>query len=151
MTVQTDIVIMGDEVGFTLANGEELTLPDRVVIARDVEGRILPRNEVFFLPLVNHATGVRVGKQAQETARRWYGSSEGLEPYAIDLPSASPRSWKTEGSVAQIRYRRLGHLADQYEHPFKPLVQLLRAERGGAWRIVLPEDFIIDERGFVYP
>lgn len=151
--MKTNIIIMGDEVGFTLANGEELTLPDDIVIVRDVEGDILPKNEVFFLPCVGRATGVTVGERAHDAAARWYGSEGGLERYAVDLPTEKPAQWKSRGAVSQIRYRRLGHLADQYQHPFNPFVQLLHTAVGGtsAWRFVLPEDFVIDERGFVFP
>lgn len=148
--IATPLVIMGDEVGFTATSGDDITLPVKYVITRDPEGRILSPHRIYFMAFEGPADPRQpVSRRAVEVARMWYGEQLSLQPYAVLLPDGP---WDEVTTVQEIRYRRLGKLAGPYRHRFRIPIMFLRASgKELGWRMDLPENAIIDERGFVDP
>lgn len=126
----------------------DIKLPPSYVLVHDTSGVIFSRCELYIVRWFSGNDGIAVDKRVANTARAYFGTDD-VNIGSIEIPSGP---WQRMAKMKYIRYRRQGHLQDNYEHPYDPPVYLYSTKSGPkAWKLSLPNGCIVDHRGFVKP
>ena len=128
----------------------DVVLPKGYVVVHDTSGRLLSSCDLYIVRFFSTTTSQEeVSSEAIAAAQKYYGRNTRISVGSVEIPEGP---WKRiSGKMSLIRYRRLGELADNYEHVWEPSVSLYDCRNPIAWRLPLPEGCVVDPRGFVRP
>lgn len=129
----------------------DVVLPKNYVVVHDTSGTLLSRCDLYIVRYFSLPTSGQdeISAGALSAARDYYGNDARIRVGSVEIPEGP---WKKiPGKMGLIRYRRLGELADNYEHVWEPSVHLYDCRNPIAWRLPLPDGCIVDPRGFVRP
>jgi hypothetical protein len=153
------MLIRGDCESLVLVDGRRIDLPPRWGLVWDETGRLIDRCTIVITQYEVRATGVRKSVHAMgKVFEDYFGQGAELIEGSVDLPDGP---WQRESDVARILYKRYGKRTGswltrfkrrgRWGHSFDPPAPLYRQANGDAFRLVLPRECVIDERGFVWP
>ena len=156
------LLVKGDHITLTLADGRTATPPNGYGLMHDVDGpgpKMIPRNVFLIGPFTKggRASDKDVSWEAEKYLGRGYKVCKG----SVNLPDRDARfsaeDWTFMGLVRRIDYMRTGEMRVGVHHVFKDRqfvvipVSTKLMRRGRWFRLQLPATCIINERGFVRP
>ncbi len=129
----------------------QYTIPESYWLVWDSTGKRMRRCDVFILRCSRiGAKGVEFDPRDVSEAEDYWGSRDQWAPYRFTLPRGP---WKKVGRIARIGYRR-GRTGN-WMHPGPDLPPLDKPvtlyEGPDGWRLRMPGDCVLDDRGFIYP
>lgn len=143
----------GCQVSF-LVNGKDgdeeiLWMPEKHQMVHDPNGDIDRSCDIYVISCMNWCDGISDSdEEMRELAIKYYGSDDHLGEVDLEIPM---RGWKYQCHVKAIRYRREGRLAGLYKHVYAEPQPLYFAKKSNAWKVVHPDQCVINHRGIVHP
>lgn len=148
------MLMRGNRVVLIEADDEsQIIIPDDFWIIWDRSGHHLRRCDIYLLrcrPV--SARNVEFDPQDLSEAEDYWGPRDRWTPWQFTIPRGD---WKKIAQVVRIGYRR-GRTGNWLhpgpdEPPFEKPATLYQSASGDGWRIRLPNDCVLDDRGFIYP
>ncbi len=141
------LLVEDDDVG-------QIVFPDECWLLQDKTGRRFRKCDILIVYC--DETGQSVSEslpQDRDEAENYWGKHTRFRMYHPHIPDGP---WKFVANVVRIGYRRGRkgmHLhPGPNEAPLRDPVKLYESTgRTKGWRLRLPSDCVVDDRGFVYP
>ena len=153
------LIVKGYNVSFDMIDGRQIDAPASYGMIHDPTGRQWKSTSLLVAPYEK-------GEEAEgdRHTRDYFGASHLTRMGDIRLPPKSLADWRSEGDVDWIWYHRQGrkHITPtrSKKHKFNKtsLASLLKGKgrarlysRNGCYRLELPRNAIVDDRGLVWP
>lgn len=155
------VLVKGDHVDFVRKGDARIfAAPQAHVLVHDPKGHYFRKCDGYVCSYAVQSGGnVEVTEESMQTARRYYGNSFELEADLLAYPNGP---WHRLFQLDAIRYFRAGEHEDYYRHVFNRefiryelpvwlVEQKARGRQPVAYKIVLPDGCIWNERGLVKP
>jgi hypothetical protein len=153
------MIAKGRSVSFDMVNGDEIDAPSSYAMLHDPTGKRWPRHSVLVAPLK------QLGRQTEGNSHTEAYFGRDYLTLVGKVPSPPPKelpAWKYEGEVEMVWYTRIGlkHGGVRFKHKMNKmsLSRLLKGKgkaklysRGRLYRMELPRNADLDDRGYIWP
>lgn len=143
-------LLKGDEVSFLLKrDGSELFCPRTHAVCHDPLGEVIRGCDIYIVAHKIKQAGISASDvEMRRLAFDYYGKDEPLCESSVAIPL---EGWKYIEDVTAILYRRLGAYRNLYKHEYASPQPLYHQKRYNAYRVVHPDQCVVNYRGFVHP
>ncbi len=143
------LLVKGDVHSLEFEDGRNLSLPRGWGMVHDPSGQQIGRCTVLLmkynraLESANPITDIE-----RKAAQDYFGQSYEPVRVILDFPTGK---WQSGGRITEVRYARRGKFGGEWRHRFKKAVRLCIHASPRAYKLELPDDCVLDVRGFVRP